>query len=773
MFLENRFTAQAEQTVRRAYERATDLGHGYVGSEHLLLALAQSGTTARTLLRAGVTEGKLRRKITEAVGLGVKGRAPVQGLTARAKRIIELALAEAVRAGQAHISPEHLLLGLLRMPDCCGVRILRELGVEVTNMYQQMGDFRPKKPSEFQPETKTLNQFGRDLTELARTGRLDPVVGRERELLRVMQILSRRTKNNPVLVGEPGVGKTAVAEALALRIANGNVPQTLAEKRVFSLDVASMVAGTKYRGEFEERFQTVLREVRLAGNVILFLDELHMIVGAGSAEGAVDAANILKPALGRGEVQVLGATTFEEYRRYIEKDAALERRFQAVQVDEPSGEEAIEILRGLRSRFEAHHGVTVTDRAIAAAVRLGERYLGDRRLPDKAIDLMDEAASRVRLVSSAREMERLEAEKDAAIRAEEFERAATLRDEMRRVRQTDGCDAVDEVQVAEVVAEWTGIPIGHITEGERAKLLGLEEVLHRRVIGQDAAVRAVARAVRRGRMGLSDPNRPTGSFLFLGPTGVGKTELARSLSEALFGDARRMIRLDMSEYMEKHSVSRMIGSPPGYVGYGESGLLTKQVRKNPYAVVLFDEVEKAHPDVFHLLLQVLEDGVLTDAQGKTVDFRNTVLILTSNLGAEKITHRNPTGFSRDSAAESVEARVMEEVRRAFRPEFLGRIDATVVFSPLTQAEVARIARKLLSEFEARLSACGVTCTVTERALAHLCARGSDPFYGARPLRRVICREVEEPIAELLLKESVRAVTVDAEEGEMRIKKDEA
>ncbi|MBQ3055736.1 MAG: ATP-dependent Clp protease ATP-binding subunit [Oscillospiraceae bacterium] len=808
MFFENRFTARAEQVVRLAHESASEMGHGYVGSEHLLLALVREsdGIAAKVLKRAGVTEERLRAKIIETVGVGIAGSAPVQGLTPRTKRIIELALSEAVRAGTRYIGTEHLLLGLLREPESIGARLLSALGVEVMQMYQQVfsgGDSRSKKSPEIprgnegarerHPETKTLNQFGRDLTDLAREGKLDPVVGRESEIMRMFQILSRRTKNNPVLVGEPGVGKTAVAEALAQRIVSGNVPQSLAEKRVFMLDIPGMVAGTKYRGEFEERLKTALREVCLAGNVILFLDELHMIVGAGSAEGAVDAANILKPALGRGELQVIGATTTEEYRRHIEKDAALERRFQAVTVGEPTEEDAIEILRGLRDKYEAHHGVKITDEAIDAAVRLGVRYINDRQLPDKAIDLMDEAASRARLFAQTppqdlkrleEDMERLSREKEEKVRAQEFELAARLRDEEQALRREweelrkkrsmlrAGEEAIYEEHVAEVVSEWSGIPVSRITEGERSRLLGLEDLLRRRVIGQDAAAKAVAHAVRRGRIGLKDPKRPIGSFLFLGPTGVGKTELARALSEALFGDENRMIRVDMSEYMEKHAVSRMIGSPPGYVGYGEGGELTEQVRRNPYSVVLFDEVEKAHPEVFHLLLQVLEDGILTDSEGRRVNFRNTVLILTSNIGAQKITNRNPTGFSQSSAEEAMEARVLSELKQVFRPEFLNRIDETVVFHPLGREEVLQIAKKLLGETEERLEALGVTCTVTDAALDLLCERGYDPSFGARPLRRIICRMVEDPIAELILRGTQGGVTVDGKDGEIIIKKDE-
>lgn len=813
MFFENRFTGRAEQVIRLAHESAAEMGHGYVGSEHLLLALVreQEGLAAKVLKKAGISEEQLRNKIIETVGIGISGNAPLQGLTPRTKRIVELALAEAVRVGTRYVGTEHLLLGLLREPESIGARLLIAMGVDITRMYQQVlasGDARAKKPGDpvgranettrdRHPETKTLNQFGRDLTDFAREGKLDPVVGREREITRMLQILSRRTKNNPVLVGEPGVGKTAVAEGLAQRIVEGDVPQILKEKRVFMLDVPGMIAGTKYRGEFEERLKTAIREVQTAGNVILFLDELHIIVGAGSAEGAVDAANILKPALGRGELQVIGATTLDEYRRHIEKDAALERRFQEVLVGEPTEDEAVEILKGLRDKYEAHHRVTITDEALNAAVKMSVRYLSDRFLPDKAIDLMDEAASRARLFAQTlpqdvkrleEDIERLAREKEEKVRAQEFELAATLRDQelalkreweeiqsKRSVNRVPDSETITEEHVAAVVADWTGIPVHRLTQDESTRLLNLEEVLHRRVIGQKRAVNAVSRAVRRGRIGLKDPSRPIGSFLFLGPTGVGKTELARALAEVLFGSEEMMIRVDMSEYMEKHTTSRLIGSPPGYVGYDEGGQLTEQVRRKPYSVVLFDEIEKAHPEVFHLLLQVLEDGILTDAQGRRVDFRNTVLVMTSNIGARSITDGRKPGFSSEDGftAEEIQSNVMSELRRAFRPEFLNRIDETIVFHQLERDEILTIAGKLVEETRARLKPLGVELAVSADALEVLAQKGYNPAYGARPLRRTVSQLVEDPIAELLLRGGVSAVEVDAVDGTITVTKKEA
>lgn len=812
MFFENRFTGRAEHVIRLAHESAAEMGHGYVGSEHLLLALIreEDGIAAKVLKKAGIDEAKLREKIVETVGIGIAGTAPLQGLTPRTKRIVELSLAEAVRSGTRYVGTEHLLLGLLRETESIGARLLCTMGVDTMGLYQQViasGDARAKKPSELSarggdtarethPETKTLNQFGRDLTDYAREGKLDPVIGREREITRILQILSRRTKNNPVLVGEPGVGKTAVAEGLAQRIVQGEVPQILKDKRVFLLDIPGMIAGTKYRGEFEERLKTALGEAAKAGNVILFLDELHIIVGAGSAEGAVDAANILKPALSRGELQVLGATTLDEYRKHIEKDAALSRRFQEVRVGEPGEEEALEILRGLRDKYEAHHRATITDEALSAAVELSVRYLGDRFLPDKAIDLMDEAASRVRLFAQTlpkdvkrleEEIDRLSREKEEKVRAQEFELAASLRDQemerrreweelrnFRAVSRSQDEEIITAEHVAEVVSEWTGVPVRRLTMDERERLLSLEEILHARVIGQASAVGAVSRAVRRGRLGLKDPKRPIGSFLFLGPTGVGKTELARALSEALFGDESNMIRVDMSEYMEKHTVSRLVGAPPGYVGYDEGGFLTEQVRRKPYSVVLFDEIEKAHPEVFHLLLQVLEDGILTDSTGRRVDFRNTVIVMTSNIGAQNIANGHRAGFSeREENDAEVAHNVMAELKRAFRPEFLNRIDETIVFHALKMEEISQIARKMTEEVCLRFEKNGVKLTVSDRAIQLLSERGYDRAYGARPLRRVIRQTVEDPAADAFLKHGACELNADVKDGEIIITKKEA
>lgn len=806
MLFENRFTSRAERVLRLAHERAAELGHGYVGSEHLLFALVSEcdGMAGKVLKNAGVEAESLREKICETVGLGTAGKRTPQGLTPRAKRIVELSYAEATRMGNRYVGTEHLLLGILREPESVAARLLLALDVDPAKLYQEITNTnqpgKPKPPAPeprtAPPELKTLSQFGRDLTELAQCGKLDPVIGREDEIARMIQILSRRTKNNPVLVGEPGVGKTAVAEGLALRIISGNVPQPLRNKKIFMLDVPGMIAGTKYRGEFEERLKTAIREVSSGGQVILFLDELHTIVGAGSAEGAVDAANILKPALSRGEIQVIGATTTNEYRKYIESDAALARRFQAITVGEPTQEETIQILEGLRDRYEAHHGISLTDGALRAAVELSVRYLNDRQLPDKAIDLMDEAASRVRLFTQTppqnvkrmeKEIERLGREKEEKVRAQEFEQAARIRDEEIRLRGelteirkrwTSGSskngEAVTAEHIAAVVAAQTGIPVSRMTESESARILRMEEMLHQRVVGQDEAVEAVARAVRRGRVGLKDPKRPIGSFLFLGPTGVGKTELARALAEALFGDENSMIRVDMSEYMERHAVSRLIGAPPGYVGHDEGGQLTEKVRRKPYSVVLFDELEKAHPDVFHLLLQVLEDGVLTDAQGRRVDFRNTVLVMTSNVGARNITEENRLGFvSAPMAHSEVSSHVMAELKRSFRPEFLNRIDECIVFHKLTHEECREIARKLFQTVAERVAKLNVTLVATEAALDTLARRGFDATNGARPLRRLISRWVEDVVAEGILRGEFSAgdtLCVDAAEEELSVKK---
>jgi ATP-dependent Clp protease ATP-binding subunit ClpC len=728
--------------------------------------------------------------IVRAVGRGMAGGDPEQGLTPRARSAVELAANEAGRAYAPLIDSEHLLLGLLRDGGNMAVRILATAGVDPRRLYNNVRRLMSETPREpagklqavkqDREKGKGLSEFTRDLTEMAREGKLDPVIGREQEIRRTIQILSRRTKNNPVLIGEPGVGKTAIAEGLAQKIVTADVPEELLDKRVLSLDLSGMVAGTKYRGEFEERIKGVIDEIVKDGSVILFIDELHTIVGAGSAEGAVDAANIIKPALGRGELRVIGATTLAEYRKYIEKDAALERRFQPITVGEPTPEESVQILKGLRPRYEAHHKLTITDEAIEAAVELSRRYINDRFLPDKAIDLMDEAASRVRMEAQAPSPElkaieecinALHKEKSDAIAAQDFEKAAQLRDieadyreqaEQERTNQKNAANAprgsVTEEDVANVVSGWTGIPVTRLTEDEGERLLKLEDTLHQRVVGQDEAVSAVARAIRRGRVGIKDPKRPIGSFLFLGPTGVGKTELCKTLAEAMFGDENAMVRIDMSEYMERHTVSRLVGSPPGYVGYDEGGQLTEKVRRKPYSVVLFDEIEKAHEDVWNILLQILEDGVVTDAQGRRVDFRNTVIVMTSNVGAKSITGKGgPLGFTHAEGAEDaanddekVREAVMAELRRTFKPEFLNRIDETVVFHRLTEDDIAEIARRMLTGTEKRVAELGVTLNADEDAVRKLAKTGFDPMYGARPLRRVIQSQVEDAVAEQML-----------------------
>ena len=796
---ENKFTPRAEEALRLSQEAAGDLGHGYVGTEHLLLGLIREGEgMAHTVLtEAGLTDEMIVEILKKSVGAGLPGGNPAQGLTPRAKRVVEIAMEDSMRGGYNYVGTEHLLAGILREGNNMAVRILRTAGVDARHLYsalmQKLNETPRSKAAEARSaqakddggKTKTLREFTRDLTADARSGKLDPVIGRDEEIQRVIQILSRRTKNNPCLIGEPGVGKTAIAEGLARKIVLGDVPDDLLDKRLLSLDLSGMVAGTKYRGEFEERIKKVLEEVKKSGNVILFIDELHTIVGAGSAEGAVDAANIIKPALGRGEIQVIGATTLDEYRRYIEKDAALERRFQPVQVGEPSQEASLEILKGLRERYEKHHKLQITDEALEAAVSLSARYINDRFLPDKAIDLMDEAASRVRmeteeispeLKSLEEKISALVKDKDAAIAAQDYEKAAQLRDIEKDYREQVEIERdkrrknnaqhrpVTADDIAAVVAGWTGIPVTRLTEDEGQRLLHMEETLHKRVVGQDEAVKAVARAIRRGRVGLKDPKRPIGSFLFLGPTGVGKTELCKSLAEAMFGDENAMIRIDMSEYMERHTVSRLIGSPPGYVGHEEGGQLTEKVRRRPYCVVLFDELEKAHPDIWGILLQLMEDGVVTDAQGRRVDFRNAVVVLTSNVGAARITARGgKLGFSaaerkdgETRPAEELRAAVMEDLKKVFRPEFLNRLDETIVFTQLGRPEIQAIARRMLERVGERMRALGVTLRFTDGAVAALADRGFDPDYGARPLRRAIRSQVEDPAAEKLLSGAVQA-----------------
>ena len=801
MMNENKFTPRAEEALRLSQESAEELGHGYVGSEHLLLGLLreEEGLAHRVLTEYGLTDEMILSVLRRSVGAGLAGTAPSQGLTPRAKGVVELAVSEAARMGSPMIGTEHLLMGILREGGNMALRILRTVGVDPKKMYssivQKINEAPKAAPAGTVSSAKdsgkkgsALEEFTRDLTESARAGRLDPVIGRDEEIRRVIQILSRRTKNNPVLIGEPGVGKTAIAEGLAERIAAADVPEELLDKRVLSLDLSGMVAGTKYRGEFEERIKKTIDEVKKAGNVILFIDELHTIVGAGSAEGAVDAANILKPALSRGEIRVVGATTLDEYRKYIEKDAALERRFQPVTVGEPSPEATLEILKGLRDKYEAHHKLTITDEALEAAVSLSRRYINDRFLPDKAIDLMDEAASQVRmsaestspdLKSLEEKINALHREKADAIAAQDYEKAAQLRDlEQKYTQQVDierenwkkslstNRGSVGAEDIAKVVAGWTGIPVTRLTEDESMRMLRLEETLHKRVVGQDEAVTAVAKAIRRSRVGLKDPKRPIGSFLFLGPTGVGKTELCKTLAETMFGDENAMIRLDMSEYMEKHTVSRMVGSPPGYVGHEEGGQLTEKVRRKPYSVVLFDEVEKAHPDVWNILLQILEDGIVTDSQGRRVDFKNTIIVMTSNVGAKNITAaETPLGFhGGDKSAEEDETKryerirqaVMDDLKKTFRPEFLNRIDEIIVFRQLTQENIREIASRMLQVTGRRMAEQGITLDVDDDALTELARDGFDPQYGARPLRRSIQNLVEDAVAEQMLEGRLRS-----------------
>ena len=806
---ENKFTPRAEEALRLAQEAAEEMGHGYVGSEHLLLGLMreEEGIAHRVMTEYGLTDEMICSILQRTVGTGLAGAAPSQGLTPRAKSIVELAVSESIRTNCSYIGTEHLLMGILREGNNMALRVLRTVGVDPRKMYASVvkklnesprtvtsGAATPNK--EEGKKSKTLSEFTRDLNEAAREGKLDPVIGREQEVQRVIQILSRRTKNNPVLIGEPGVGKTAIAEGLAQRIVSADVPEELLDKKILSLDLSGMVAGTKYRGEFEERIKNTLAEVKQAGNVILFIDELHTIVGAGSAEGAVDAANIIKPALGRGEIRVIGATTLDEYRKYIEKDAALERRFQPVTVGEPTAETSVEILKGLRDKYEAHHKLTITDEAIEAAVMLSSRYINDRFLPDKAIDLMDEAASQVRmkaesaspdLKSLEEKIAALHREKAEAIAAQDFEKAAQLRDieknyteqvEIerdkwhRQMQQNRGSVTADDI--AAVVAGWTGIPVTRLTEDEGQRLLRLEDTLHERVVGQDEAVTAVAKAIRRGRVGLKDPKRPIGSFLFLGPTGVGKTELCKTLAEAMFGDENAMIRIDMSEYMEKHTVSRLIGSPPGYVGHEEGGQLTEKVRRKPYSVVLFDEIEKAHEDVWNILLQILEDGIVTDSQGRRVDFKNTVIVMTSNVGAKNITAADTARLGFDGGEqENDEAKrfarireaVMAELKRTFRPEFLNRIDETIVFRQLDEEDIRKIARRMLEVTGRRMAQQGITLQADDDAVAALAKTGFDAQYGARPLRRAIQNTVEDAVAELMLEGKL----LDGDTAHVRLK----
>lgn len=803
MFNFNGFTQKANNALNMAVDAAQDMGHTYVGTEHILLGLVseESGVAATVLQQNGLSAEDLKDLIERTIGTGSRTVITPDDFTPRTKRVMQTAMVLSARLGHGYVGTEHLLMALISERDGYAIRFLEELNVNINSVLsslkasmgadseeenQQSGiDGMLNKNGQSKGGSNALGKFGRDLTAAAKNGEIDPVIGREEEIQRVIQILSRRTKNNPVLIGEPGVGKTAVAEGLALRIVKGEIPEILKNKKIVSLDLTGMIAGTKYRGDFEERIKAAIDEVKKSKDIILFIDELHTIVGAGSAEGSADAANILKPSLARGDFQVIGATTMEEYRKYIEKDAALERRFQPVTVGEPSQEEAVEILKGLRDRYEAHHKVKITDEAIESAVTLSSRYIADRYLPDKAIDLIDEAASRVRLSSltypqEIKELEdkikKLENEKASAVNEQDFENAAKIRDkqkeasakleEMKKSWKDKNANVSGEVKgedIAEIVSQWTGVPVFQLTEEESQRLLKMEDILHKRVVGQNEAVTAVAKAIRRGRVGLKDPKRPVGSFIFLGPTGVGKTELCKALAEAMFGDENAMLRLDMSEYMEKHTVSRLVGSPPGYVGYDEGGQLTEKVRRKPYSVVLFDEIEKAHPDVFNILLQILEDGRLTDSQGRTVDFKNTVIIMTSNVGARLITdQQNGLGFAFDNPEnkkektnEEIREAVIGELKKLFRPEFLNRVDDIIVFNKLTQEEIKEIAGKLLENLKARLKAVDIDAEFTDEAVTEISNEGYDDTYGARPLRRAITSKIEDALSEKMLENEIK------------------
>lgn len=806
------FTEKANKALNLAIESAEEMRHNYVGTEHILYGLVKegSGVAATALNECGVTEDALREKLESINGTMSLVEITPDDFTPRTKRVLRAAVIISSKTGYTYVGTEHLLLAILSESDSYAVAFLEELGVSVERLAQAVskgmqggaeegfGGFENESaPNGSQKGGSALDKFGRDLTQAAKNGEIDPVIGREKEIQRVIQILSRRTKNNPVLIGEPGVGKTAVAEGLALEIAKGNVPEILKDKRVVSLDLTGMVAGAKYRGDFEERIKAAIDEVKKSKNTILFIDELHTIVGAGAAEGSADAANILKPSLARGDFQVIGATTLNEYRKYIEKDAALERRFQPVKVGEPTPEQAVQILKGLRDSYEAHHKVKITDEAINAAVTLSSRYIADRYLPDKAIDLIDEGASKVRLASltspdNVKELEDeiadYEKEKASAINEQDFERAARLRDEQKELQtklddakkkwqeqQKGNSGEVTAEDIAKIVSEWTGIPVVQLTKEESERLLNMENVLHERVIGQSEAVTAIAKAIRRGRVGLKDPKRPVGSFIFLGPTGVGKTELCKALAEAMFGDENAMLRLDMSEYMEKHTVSKLIGSPPGYVGFEEGGQLTEKVRRKPYSVVLFDEIEKAHPDVFNMLLQILEDGRLTDSQGRTVDFKNTIIIMTSNVGARLITEKQSSlGFNseNENAEESEKKDIKElvtgELRKVFRPEFLNRVDDIIVFNKLNKDEIKQIAVKMLKTLENRLDKMNIKISFTDNAVSKIADKGFDENYGARPLRRAIQNEIEDPLSEQMLEGKVKdgaVVTCDFADGQ--------
>ncbi|MBD8016666.1 ATP-dependent Clp protease ATP-binding subunit [Microbacterium sp. APC 3898] len=781
----NRFTQRAQKVLQLAQEEAIRMKHESIGTEHILLGLIREGggIAAKALEAIEVNTQLIEEGVKELVGVGEKDVGPIVHYTPRAKKVIELSVDESRKLGHSYIGTEHLLLALIREGEGVAARVLGNAGVSLNKARQQvlqlLGNNEQASTGtspNASANTPTLDGLARDLTQVARDGGLDPVIGRSDEITRVIEVLSRRTKNNPVLIGEPGVGKTAIAEGLAQQIVNNEIPETLRDKRVMVLDMGTVVAGTKYRGEFEDRLKKVMDEIRQAGNVILFIDELHTLIGAGGAEGAIDASNILKPSLSRGELQCIGATTLDEYRKYIEKDAALERRFQPIQVDEPTVEESIQIIRGLRDRYEAHHRVKITDEAIEAAAKMSDRYISDRFLPDKAIDLIDEAGSKVRLRSyttppDLKELEaRLEAarsEKNEAVQSQEFEKAASLRDaEQKLQNQLDKTkkewkekqgkeeSEVTVEDIAKVVSMWTGIPVSKLAQTESDKLLNLESILHNRIIGQEEAVTSISKAIRRARAGLKDPKRPIGSFIFLGPTGVGKTELARALAESMFGDEDAMIRIDMSEYMERHSTSRLVGSPPGYVGYEEGGQLTEKVRRKPYSVVLLDEIEKAHPDVFNILLQVLEDGRLTDSKGRRVDFRNTVIIMTSNVGAEELKYNKYVGFNLEDSKtdyKDMKGKMLAELKKAFRPEFLNRIDDMIVFHSLEKENLREIVNLMTKQLVERLKEQDIDLELTDAALEKVAKEGYDPEYGARPLRRSLQKHVEDRLSEELLK----------------------
>ncbi len=794
MYRFNSFTQKANESLNNAITSAENFGHNYIGSEHILLGILEEGTgvAAEALESNGVTYDKVKEMIKSTIGYGTPTKLSPNDFTPRCKRILEVAFQAARGMLHSYVGTEHLLIALLRESDSYAVKFINDCNASESALINDLSSAFGNESSDYsgserrgskknaKSKTPTLDEFGKDLTELAKQGKIDPVIGRDEEIKRVIQILSRRTKNNPCLIGEPGVGKTAIAEGLALKIVKEEVPELLKNKKIVALDLTSMVAGTKYRGDFEERIKKAMEEVASAKDVILFIDEVHTIMGAGAAEGAVDAANILKPSLARGEIQIIGATTLDEYRKNIEKDAALERRFQSVIVNEPSEEEAILILKGIRDKYEAHHKVKITDEAIESAVKLSSRYIADRFLPDKAIDLIDEAASSIRLKAytqpaNLKEMEneikRLNEEKESAINSQEYENAAKIRDKEKelqkllneekekwRNRSSHEVQSVTPNEIASVVSQWTGVPVTQLTKEESERLLNMEEILHKRIVGQDKAVSGIARAIRRGRAGLKNPNRPLGSFIFLGPTGVGKTELCRALSEAMFGDENAIIKLDMSEYMEKHTVSKLIGAPPGYVGFDEGGQLTEKIRRKPYSVVLFDEIEKAHPDVFNMLLQILEDGVLTDSQGRKVSFKNAIIIMTSNVGASKITDRQRTlGFSSESEDENktIEELVMPDLKRTFKPEFLNRVDEIIVFNQLEKKDIEEIARRLLKTLEKRLKDMDIEISFTDEAVSAIADAGFDKAYGARPLRRAIQTKIEDKLSELILEEKIK------------------